>query len=80
MILTGERKRKTCPSATLNATNPTWTGLASKPGIRGKRPSTNHWSHGISELAWKEEGVMRLNEKGQLISSLPPDDVMFELV
>jgi hypothetical protein len=38
MILKGENQsswEKTCPSATLSATNPTWTDTASNPGIRG---------------------------------------------
>jgi hypothetical protein len=30
-----------CRSATLSATNPTWTGLGSNPALRGERPATN---------------------------------------
>jgi hypothetical protein len=44
MKLTGENRstwRKTCPSATLSTTNPTWTD----PGLRGERPATNRLSH-----------------------------------
>jgi hypothetical protein len=37
---------KTCPSATLSTTNPTWTDPGSKPGLRGERPATNRLSHG----------------------------------
>jgi hypothetical protein len=43
MKLTGENRStrgKTCSSATLSSTNPTWTGPASKPGLRGGRPAT----------------------------------------
>jgi hypothetical protein len=44
MILTEENRRtrrRTCPSATLSTTNPTWTD----PGLSGERPATNHSSH-----------------------------------
>jgi hypothetical protein len=41
---------KTCPSATLSTTNPTWTGPGSNPGCRGGRPAANRLSHGTAEL------------------------------
>jgi hypothetical protein len=47
--LTGENRStrtKTCPSATLSTTNPTWTDPGSEPGLRGERPATNRLSHG----------------------------------
>jgi hypothetical protein len=47
MKLTGENRRpggKTCPSATLSTTNPTWTDPASNPGLPGGRPATNRLS------------------------------------
>jgi hypothetical protein len=49
MILTGENRRtwrKTCPSATLYTTNPTWIDPGANPGLRGERPATNDLSHG----------------------------------
>jgi hypothetical protein len=49
MILTGKNRRtrrKTCPSATLSATNPTWIDPGANPGLRGERPATNDLSHG----------------------------------
>jgi hypothetical protein len=39
---------KTCPSATLSTTNPTWTESGSNPGFRGGRPATNRLSHGTA--------------------------------
>jgi hypothetical protein len=51
MILTGENRRtrrKTCPSATLSTTNPTWIDPGSNPGLRGERPVTNDLSHGTA--------------------------------
>jgi hypothetical protein len=51
MKLTGENlstRRKTCPSATLSTTNPTWNDPGSKPGLRGERPETNGLSHGMA--------------------------------
>ena len=49
---TDERKPKylekiPCPSATLSATNSTWTGLGLNPGLRGDRPAlTTQAVHG----------------------------------
>ena len=54
MILTGEKistPRKTCPCATLFATNLTWTDLESNAGLRGERPVTTIWSHGTASKA-----------------------------
>ena len=53
MKLTGENRStlgKTCPSATLFTTNPTWTDPASNPGRRGGRPATNRLSHGTAKV------------------------------
>ena len=36
---------KTCPSATLSTTNPTWTDPGSNPDLRGGRPATNLLNH-----------------------------------
>jgi hypothetical protein len=55
MILTGENRstpRKTCPSATLFATNLSWTDLESNAGLRGERPvKTTIWSYGTASKA-----------------------------
>jgi hypothetical protein len=40
--------RKTCPSANLSTTNPTWTDPGSNPGLRSGRPATNSLSHGTA--------------------------------
>jgi hypothetical protein len=53
MKLTREHRStrgKTCSSATLPTTNPTWTELGSNPGLRGERPATNRLSHGTAFL------------------------------
>jgi hypothetical protein len=53
MKLTGEKRStlgKTCPSATLSTTNPTWTDPGSNPGLRGERPATNRLSHGTASV------------------------------
>jgi hypothetical protein len=39
---------KTCPSATLSTTNPTWPDLGSNPGRRGGKPATNRLSYGTA--------------------------------
>jgi hypothetical protein len=41
---------KTCPSATLSITNPTWPDLSSNPGFRGGKPATNRLSYGTASL------------------------------
>jgi hypothetical protein len=49
MKLKGENRStlgKTCHSATLSTTNPTWTEQGSKPDLRGERPATNRLRHG----------------------------------
>jgi hypothetical protein len=51
MKLTGENRstqRKTCPSATLSTTNPTWTDPGSNPGLHGGRLAANSLSHGMA--------------------------------
>jgi hypothetical protein len=51
MKLTGENRRtrgKTCPSATLSTTHPTWTDPGFNLGLRGERPATNRLSHGTA--------------------------------
>jgi hypothetical protein len=37
--------RKTCPSATLSATNPTWIHPCVNPSCHSDRPATNHLRH-----------------------------------
>jgi hypothetical protein len=37
---------KSCPSANLSITNPTWTDPGSKPGLRSAKPAANRLSHG----------------------------------
>jgi hypothetical protein len=41
---------KTCPSATLSTTNPTWTDPGSNLGLRGERPAINRLSHGTAHF------------------------------
>jgi hypothetical protein len=41
-------RRKTCSSATLSTTNPTWTDPGSNPILRSERPATNRLSHGTA--------------------------------
>jgi hypothetical protein len=51
MKLTGKNRSsrgRTCPSATLSSTNPTWTDPGSNPGLRGGRPAANRLSHGTA--------------------------------
>jgi hypothetical protein len=40
--------RKTCPSAILSTTNPTWTDPGANPGLHSERPVTNHLNHGMA--------------------------------
>jgi hypothetical protein len=41
-------RRKICPSATLSATNPTWTEPGKNTGLHGERHATNGLSHGTA--------------------------------
>jgi hypothetical protein len=41
---------KTCPSASLSTTNPTWPDLGSNPGRRGGKPETNRLSYGAAYM------------------------------
>jgi hypothetical protein len=41
---------KTCPSATLSTTNPTWPDPSLNPGRRGGKPATNRLSYGAAQL------------------------------
>jgi hypothetical protein len=43
-------RKKTCPSATLSTTNPTWTEPGSNAGLRSGRPATNRLSHGTAVI------------------------------
>jgi hypothetical protein len=42
---------KTCPSATLSATNPTWLDPGLNPGHHGGKPVTNRLSYGTARDA-----------------------------
>jgi len=55
---TPEDVRSLSPSVTLTNTNCTWIGLGSNPGLHGKRPATNHVSHGT---AFEEENEPELS-------------------
>jgi hypothetical protein len=39
---------KTCPSAILSTTNPTWLDPGLNPGRRGGKPATNRLSYGAA--------------------------------
>jgi hypothetical protein len=41
---------KTCPSATLSTTDPTWPDPGSNQGRRGKKPATNRLSYGAARV------------------------------
>jgi hypothetical protein len=52
MKLTEENRstrRKTCYSATLSTTNPTWTDPGLNQGLRSGRPATNRLSRGTAK-------------------------------
>jgi hypothetical protein len=41
---------KTCPSATLSTTHPTWLNPGLNPGRRGGKPATNRLSYGAARI------------------------------
>jgi hypothetical protein len=49
---------KTCPSATLSTTNPTWLDPGLNPGRRGEKPATNRLSYGAAlQRAYPREEI-----------------------
>jgi hypothetical protein len=42
---------KTCSSATLSTTNPTWTDLGSNADRRGRKPAINRLSYGTAQFS-----------------------------
>jgi hypothetical protein len=58
---------KSCPSATLSTTNPTWTDPGSNPGLRGERPATNRLSHGTASEDLLELACANANKKQMLL-------------
>jgi hypothetical protein len=77
MKLTGENRitrGKTCPSATLSTTNPTWTDPGSNPGLRGDRPATNRLSHGTAYVCYLP------TKEGRDFSLVNKSDKLFDLV
>jgi hypothetical protein len=44
-------RRKTCISATLPGTNPTWTGLGFDPGLYSEMVKSKHISHSVDDPA-----------------------------
>jgi hypothetical protein len=43
---------KSCPSATLSTTNPTWLDPGLNSGRRGGKPATNRLSYGAATFLW----------------------------
>jgi hypothetical protein len=69
MTLTGEKRRtlrKTCPSATLSITNPTWIVLGVNPGLRGERLAPNHLSHGTTRKYHSKKVLKYLYTRGMM--------------
>jgi hypothetical protein len=52
---------KTCPSATLSTTNPTWIDPGLNPGRRGRKPATNRLSY-IAGLSLDSYYVLEFHE------------------
>jgi hypothetical protein len=52
---------KTCPSATLSTTNPTWLDPGLNPGRRCGKPATNRLSYGATGMEMKLYSYNRLN-------------------
>jgi hypothetical protein len=55
--------QRTCSSATMSTTNPTWTDPSANLGLCGKRPVTNYLSHGPND-----GGSKHLGNTGQFLS------------
>jgi hypothetical protein len=46
--------RKTCPTAILALTNPTWTGLGFNLGLHSERQMTDYLNHGTAITSTKK--------------------------
>jgi hypothetical protein len=56
---TRRTRRKTCPSATLSTTNPTWIDQGANPGLRCQRPATNDLSHGMASMHTYRKSIQK---------------------
>jgi hypothetical protein len=50
---------KTCSSATLSTTNPTWPDPGANPGRHGGKPATNRLSYGAALVCWITHHVVK---------------------
>jgi hypothetical protein len=53
---------KTCPSATLCTTNPTWLDPGLNPGRRGGKPATNRLSYGATYNEYYSKIICSINK------------------
>jgi hypothetical protein len=70
-------RRKTCPSATLSTTNPTWIDPGANPSLSGERPVTTDLSHGTAFKGLKEH-KMRIDTNHK-VSTVTDKKVMIGL-
>jgi hypothetical protein len=56
-------RRKTCTSATVSTTNPTWTDPGMNVGLHCDKPVTNHLSH----MAWPSQKLKMVFRKKRII-------------
>jgi hypothetical protein len=63
-----KHSEKTCSSATLSTTNPTWPDLGSNPGRRSGKPATNRLSYGTAE----SDPYLHLVPKIRIRGAWPP--------
>jgi hypothetical protein len=73
MILTGENQRtlrRTCSSATLSTTNPTWTDLGINLGLHGEWLATNYLSHDMVYVALINKAYHTKTQMTKYISSI----------
>jgi hypothetical protein len=57
---------KTCPSATLSTTSPTWPDLGSNPGRRGGNPATNRLSYGTAQ-GWPYLNLCQIRRRNSAV-------------
>jgi hypothetical protein len=57
---------KTCSSATLSTTNPTWPDLGSNLGHHGGKPATNHLSYGTAKGMVRPMSIVWLKRMNKL--------------
>jgi hypothetical protein len=71
---------KTCPSATLSITNPTWLDPGLNPGRRGGKPATNRLSNGAASIGHMLLGLSIPGDVSSTAKSVNDDNASVKII